>query len=79
MSTESDVPIDDDGDLDWVDENIRRLSAYRGQWVGVYQQAIVASAATAGEVIDQLRTLGVVDALVTQIPTERDLPTYVIA
>ncbi|MDP9236740.1 MAG: DUF5678 domain-containing protein [Chloroflexota bacterium] len=78
MSSEAEPRTQDD-DLDWVTANMYALADHGGRWIAVQRRAVVASGATAAEVIDQLRKLRFDDALVTQIPAERNLPTYVIA
>lgn len=78
MSTEPERSAQDK-DLSWVTENMHALADHGGRWIAVHRCAVVASGATAAEVIEQLTKRRIDDALVTQIPAERSLPAYVIA
>ena len=46
------------------------LDDYAGQWVGVYDHAVVASAASLGELVEQIEASGQTGVEVIQIPED---------
>lgn len=46
------------------------LDDYAGQWVGVYDHVVVASAATLGELVEQIEASGKTDVEVIQVPED---------
>lgn len=46
------------------------LDDYAGQWVGVCDHAVVASAATLGELVEQIEASGKTEVEVVQVPDD---------
>lgn len=78
MTTRSESNLRQD-DLEWVLADPPVLRPLRGQWIAVIERAVVASGTTADDVVDDLVEQGISDALLMQVPTERELRSYLIA
>ena len=78
MTTQRDARTTD-ADLDWEVQNLPSLRAYSGRWIAVLDGAIVTTAATAGELVEDLAQREIADALVTQVPADVDRRPYLIA
>jgi hypothetical protein len=48
----------------------RGLAEYRGQWVAIKNDSVVAHGATPTEVLSQLRQLGIEDAALDRVPED---------
>lgn len=68
-----------DPDLAWYVHHLDDLRAYDGTWIAILDARVVASAATADALIDELAERQIADALVTQVPDERERNAYLIA
>lgn len=67
-------------EAEWLAKNRARLSRdYRGLWIAVVGDAVVASGATFGEAYRQLTDRGIADALIEQMPDAPDQWEHLIA
>ncbi len=78
MTTRSESNLRQD-DLEWVLGDPPVLRPLRGQWIAVVERTVVASGTSADDVVDDLVEQGISDALLMQVPTERELRSYLIA
>ena len=78
MTTQREA-ITHDADLEWYVSHLEQLRVYGGTWVAILNQRVVASAASAGALVDDLAEKKVVDALVTQVPDDAERTSYLIA
>lgn len=78
LTTQREAPASDP-DLVWYVNHLEDLRAYGGKWIAILDERVVASATTAGALVDDLVANQVVDALVTQVPDDTERSAYLIA
>lgn len=78
MTTQREATTNDP-DLEWYVSHLEDLRAYGGKWIAILDARVVASAGSAGALVDDLVERQIVDALVTQVPDDVERSAYLIA
>ncbi len=66
-------------EMEWLRTNRNKLTNYRGLWVAIVKQSVVASDTSFDQVYQSLVTRNIRDAFVTYVPTDADKWDYVVA
>ena len=57
-------------ELRWFQENQDAIAIYRGMWIAIRGEEVVASQSTFEEVHDRVLQMGLADALIVQVPDD---------
>ena len=57
-------------ELRWIHENQDAIASYRGMWIAIRGEEVVASQSTFEEVHDRVLQMGLADALIVQVPDD---------